>query len=74
MAYLADIFDMRNTLNMSLQGQGTTAFSENDKILHLKLKLTLFSFQAMNNDFSSHAVQSDIFLTNSGEHYSLFLL
>lgn len=53
LAYLADIFDRLNILNMGLQGPSTTAFSANDKILSFKRKLTLFSSQAVNNDFSS---------------------
>lgn len=53
LAYLADIFDRLNILNMGLQGRGTTAFSANDKISAFKRKLTLFSSQALNNDFSA---------------------
>lgn len=53
LAYLADIFDRLNTLNMGLQGPSTTVFTTNDKISSFKKKLVLFRSQAQDKDFSA---------------------
>lgn len=53
LAYLADIFDRLNILNMGLQGPSTTVFTTNDKISSFKKKLVLFRSQALDKDFSA---------------------
>lgn len=53
LAYLADIFDRLNILNMGLQGPSTTVFTTNDKISSFKKKLVLFRSQAQDKDFSA---------------------
>lgn len=48
LAYLTDIFDRLNTLNMSLQGANTTPFTANDKINSKKLVLLCSQIQEKN--------------------------
>lgn len=45
LAYLADIFDKLNTLNMGLQGINITIFTTYDKINSFKRKLDLYKSQ-----------------------------
>lgn len=64
LAYLADIFDRLNILNMGLQGPSTTAFSANDKITSFIRKLTLFRSQVLNNDLSAFPTLSSFLEDN----------
>ncbi|XP_062860404.1 protein FAM200B-like [Trichomycterus rosablanca] len=41
-AYLADIFEHLNTLNVSMQGKGHNIFEQSDKIVAFKKKITLW--------------------------------
>lgn len=52
LAYLADIFDRLNILNMGLQGTSVTVFYANDRINAFKRKLVLFITQVSKNDLS----------------------
>jgi hypothetical protein len=51
LAYLADIFDKLNTLNMGLQGINMTIFTTYDKINSFKRKLDLYKSQLKKRHF-----------------------
>jgi len=53
LAYLADIFDKLNTLNMGLQGINMTIFTVYDKINSFKRKLDLYQSQLKKKDISA---------------------
>lgn len=64
LAYLADIFDQLNTLNMGLQGPNTTAFTANDKINSFKRKLVLLCSQIQEKNLSAFPTLSSFFEEN----------
>ncbi|XP_074039499.1 zinc finger BED domain-containing protein 5-like [Leptinotarsa decemlineata] len=64
LAYLADIFDRLNILNMGLQGPSTTVFTTNDKISSFKKKLVLFRSQAQDKDFSAFPILAEFLEEN----------
>lgn len=64
LAYLADIFDRLNTLNMGLQGPNTTAFTAYDKINSFKRKLVLFCSQIQEENLSAFPTLSSFFEEN----------
>lgn len=64
LAYLADIFDKLNTLNLGLQGPNTTAFTASDKINSFKRKLVLFCSQIQEENLSAFPTLSSFFEEN----------
>lgn len=64
LAYLADIFDKLNTLNLGLQGPNTTAFTASDKINSFKRKLVLFCSQVQEENLSAFPTLSSFFEEN----------
>lgn len=64
LAYLADIFDKLNTLNLGLQGPNTTAFTASDKINSFKRKLVLFCSQMQEENVSAFPTLSSFFEDN----------
>ncbi|KAL4104409.1 hypothetical protein QTP88_019710 [Uroleucon formosanum] len=53
LAYMADIFDRLNILNLSLQGSNTNMFYASDKVNAFVRKLDLFISQVSKNDLSA---------------------
>ncbi|KAL4153303.1 hypothetical protein QTP88_001154 [Uroleucon formosanum] len=53
LAYMADIFDRLNILNLSLQGSNTNMFYASDKVNAFVKKLDLFISQVSKNDLSA---------------------
>jgi len=53
LAYMADIFDRLNILNLSLQGSNTNMFYASDKVNAFVRKLDLFISQVSKNDLST---------------------
>ncbi|VVC45986.1 HAT, C-terminal dimerisation domain [Cinara cedri] len=53
LAYMADIFDRLNILNLSLQGSNTNMFYTSDKVNAFVRKLDLFISQVSKNDLSA---------------------
>jgi len=48
-AYLADVFEQLNTLNMSMQGRGNNIFEQYDKIDAFKKKISVWASHVSKN-------------------------